>query len=87
MRESAGSGFRSLQELAFANYQVLFTLCNRATRFSKPSDAQGAFQRLSFLLPLGAPEEGFVRPGPATPLRWRREEAPLEAQLQLPGQR
>lgn len=66
---------RSRQELAFANYQVPSTLCNRATHFSKPCDIQGASQPLSFLLPLGAPEEGFARPGRTALLHWRREEA------------
>lgn len=43
------------------------------------------FQPLSFLFPLGAPEEGFSRPGRTARLRRRREKARgLEAQAAVP---
>lgn len=69
-----GLGVPLPPELAFANSQVPSTLCNPATHFSKPCDT-GHISALSFLLPLGAPQEGMARPGCAARLHRRRQEA------------
>lgn len=81
MWESAGSGFQLPLRAGFCKLPSSFHLMQpsypllQAVRHLEPS------QPLSFLFPLGAPEEGFERPGRTVFLRQRREKARgLEAQ-------
>lgn len=68
--------FGSRREVAFANYQVAFTLCNRATHFYKPCDTSGPISVALYSVPAGGPrKKRLLRPGRTALRRRRREEA------------